>query len=270
VLSALLGKTGAMGSQLLSAIIGVGTGVAVVVLLQNWPTRYHWPKTISLTQGELSGKPIYRVRLGRRPRRKAKGRTIVPGRRPGRAGPIDVTIHARVAVKGLGTRKDTEITVPLPVDKPWRPTVTGGVMTTLLPQYVEPHELRYFPQEIRDKRDQGTLRLEDFLSLPGSRLRLYAFGYRPRTGTRLMIREFFGLDAIVPGIYRDGQVERSEDGKPPLRPDLIVPAWAATDRDPAGHKALDLGPWRIEIRRRDKPSTGSSGLARSTYLQDGE
>jgi hypothetical protein len=218
------------------ALLSVLTGIAAVLLLQRWPTRYRWSRTISLTEGEETGRPIYMVRWGRRHLRwpsDPSPRPFDAGRRPKRGGPMDVSLTARIAVKGLGRQPNSEVVVDIPVHKPWRPVARGGVLTSLLPQYCDPQELRYFPAHIREKQAAGTLRLEDFLDLERSELRMYAFAYREHTGTRLMSRRFYDRSSIIPGVYARGEVVLSIDGTPPRRADPLVPHWVLAENSAA-------------------------------------
>ena len=242
-----------MPDVIVNAGLGVVAAVLAVVLMQAWPTRYRWSKTISLTRGQQSGRPIYRVRFGPRMRRPRNGsspeaRPFDPDRRTKRKGPIDVTIHARIAVRGLGVRKNSDFVVAIPVQKAWRPVAQGGVLTTLRPELCDPEELRYFPDVIKAKRANGTLSVQDLLELDRSELRLYAFGYRSYTGTRFMVRRFYNLDRIVPGVYDGDEVSRSADGEPPERPDLIYPA-DQDERVKSPARSIGLGRWRVEVRR---------------------
>ena len=203
----------------ISLIVGVASAIIAVVCLQSLPTRYRWSRSLGLTEGEHTGQPIYQVWLGRR------GRKLWPAQR----NPMDVTIKARVSVSGLGRRQGTARIVPIPVDRDWRPALGVGILTVLFPQYCEPRDLRGFPQDVKDKRAAGTLRLEDLLGVGDAVLRMYAFAYRPYVGTRLMMRAEYRHPAITPGLYRHGEVEKSKDGLPPRIAEVLPPAWVTPE-----------------------------------------
>jgi hypothetical protein len=64
-------------------------------------------------------------------------------------------------------------------------------------------DLRYFPKEIKQKRQDGTLRLEDFLALNSeAQLRIYAFAYRPYTGTQWMRRGKYYRRDVQAGSFK--------------------------------------------------------------------
>ncbi len=142
----------------LNIVVGFFVAVAAVVLMQAWPTRYGWATTISLTQGVRSGDPIYRVRIG--PARRGRlWKMLRLARFIRRRGPIDVAFYARLAVFGLGLNRNSEFVLPIPVEKAWRPSVQGGLLTTLLPNECREFDLRYFPM-----RSGRSGRVEPFVS----------------------------------------------------------------------------------------------------------
>lgn len=221
-----------------------------MVLLQVWPPRYRWSKEVSWTVGEESGMAIHQVKLGRRRRRIWKRR----------GSPTDVTFRARVAVTGIGEKSRAEKIVAIPVDKEWRPVVGQAVLVTLLPEQCDERDLRYFPNDIRSKRANRTLRLEDLLRIENTELRVYVFAYRPRVGTRWMRRGKYTLKSIQPGGFRGMTIDPPEDGKPPVRPDLLNshqrlatprPSDLASEPTPPA-VAVAVGAWAIEIRRRHR------------------
>lgn len=204
-----------MNHTLLNLLVGIVSAVVAVVILQASPSRYKWSTDISLAEGQPSGRPVYQVKLFRRRRRVWKGRRL----------PMDLTFNARVAVEGLGHRRNTEKIVPIPVTKSWRPVVAQSVLLSLLPEKCSADDLRYFPEDIREKCRLGTLTLEDLLSTgTTATLRVYVFAYRPYVGTRWMIRGRYTSPAIKPGRFAEGRgtVEVSTDGKPPEVDDLFV------------------------------------------------
>jgi len=217
-------------------IIGVATGVLsslfVIVLIQVWPSAYQWGPVVSWTREEETGRDAYRIRFGLRPADKPLRRRFRRWRKaarrvrlaPRRYGPFDVEIHARVAVLGLTSGDpDIETVVDVPVDRDWRPAVSGGGLTRLRPEYCDPFELRSFPQEIRDKRASERLNLHDLLALERSTLRLYAFASRPYIGTRVVGRGSYKLKHIVAGRYVKDQFERATDAIPPTVPAAPIP-----------------------------------------------
>jgi hypothetical protein len=251
-----------MSTLVISVVASVLGGIFAVVVLQAEPTRYRWSTTVSWIEDEQSGRAIHQVQFSRRQRRLWPGpltrvmndvRLALRKRRlwPRRRNPMDVTFHARVAVTGIGLRPKSEKIVPIPVEKEWRPVVAGGgVLTALFPEHCDPRELRYFPQDIKNKRAAGTLNLQDLLGVSDAELRMYAFAYRPHVGTRLMVRQAYRLSDIVPGEYVHGEVERSSDGKPPRRPEMLPPAryTAAPTVEQVG--SLTAGPWILQVSRR--------------------
>src|SRR6202044_313135 len=100
--------------------------------------RFHWSRHIGWTVGESSRLAIHEVKFGRtRPiRRHRADPEELSSRRiwKHRAGPIDITFNARISVTGLGRLSTTDTIVAIPVIKEWRPTISGSVMTVLLPQ----------------------------------------------------------------------------------------------------------------------------------------
>jgi hypothetical protein len=174
-----------VASTILNAGIGVLSGIVAVVLMQVWPARYRWSKEISWTVGDVSGRPIHRVKLGRRKRWIWKRR----------GGPIDVTFRARVAVTNIGT-STAEKVVAIPVSKDWRPVIGRAVLVHLLPEECDMRNLRHFPPEIHRKRAAGTLGLDDLLGVGDAELRVYVFAYRPRVGTRWMRRQKYTIESI--------------------------------------------------------------------------
>jgi hypothetical protein len=137
---------------------------------------------------------------------------------------MDITFNARVAVWGLGRRPDSEKIVSIPVTKSWRPSVGRSVNVVLMPELCGEIDLRYFPDEVREKRSNGSLRLEDLLSAGTcSVLRVYVFAYRPYVGTRWMLRGKYDRNAIKPGYFfpRSGKVDVRPDGAPPPVDDIV-------------------------------------------------
>lgn len=214
-----------MLALLVSGVLGVSVAIVAVVLLQLWPSRFRWDTPISVQRGQPSGRLLYRVRLGRPPKRKdgldrpwlfvvtrLRRRTKRPG------GPIDVTIRARVVI---GARADAEAVASIPVLKGWRPVISRGVLTTIVPSECERDPLRHFPPHIREKRDDATLSLHDLLSVDDTQLRLYAFAYRPYLGTRIVARETYRLADLRPGSYKAGYFVPAPDDEPPPRADIL-------------------------------------------------
>jgi len=210
---------------ILSGLVGVGVTVVAGLLLQLWPSRFRWDKPISVQRGQPSGRLLYRVRLGRPPKRKdgldkpwlyATTRLRRRTKRPG--GPIDVSIRARIVI-GVGT--NAEAVAAIPVLKEWRPVVSRAALATLVPHECELDPLRHFPADIRTKRKDGTLSLHDLLAVERTQLRLYAFAYRPYLGTRIVARETYGLADLRPGSYKSGYFVGAPDGQTPSRDDIL-------------------------------------------------
>lgn len=241
-----------MGSVGLNLGIGVVSAIFAVVLMQAWPPRYRWSKEISWTVDGEYGRATHRVKLGRRKRWIWKRR----------GSPIDVTFRARVGVRGIGPSPGTEKIVAIPVDKEWRPVIASAVFVNLLPEQCDARDLRHFPVEIRTKRADGTLDLNDLLRVGNAELRVYVFAYRPRVGTRWMRRQKYTLDAIQPGVFKGLKVLAPGDGKPPVRPDLRSrdelstelgtrhqPASTHTTSSVLPAASVAVGRWTFEIRR---------------------
>lgn len=221
--------------DLLASIpLGVVSAIVAVLVLQGWPHGYRWSPEISWTKGELSGQPIYQVKLERRKHRVLKSL---------RRGPMDVQFYARVATKGIGHRPKSEKIVAIPVDKAWRPVVGASVLVKLLTNRCEERDLRYFPDSIRSKRRSGTLTLADLLAVGESELRVYVFAYRRRAGTRWMSRGKYDRHAIKPGVFDGGRVAIPEDGRPPMRPDLKEPGGETRRYE------IRAGRWRVSASR---------------------
>lgn len=170
-----------MVGAILSLAIGVISAAVTVLLLHAWPTRYRWGLYVEESQGDASGRLMYRAKLYR-PRR----RITVRLRRP-----MDVTFHARVAV----TTDEAQMLIEIPVERNWRPRINHAVYTELFASYCDPRDLTYLSQVVQDKRARGVLTIRDLLAIDGASLHLYAFAYRPYSGTRLlMFRRFHASD----------------------------------------------------------------------------
>jgi hypothetical protein len=205
--------------DLVAVLIGIGSGLLAVLLMQAWPTRCRWAKKMSVTEGRPSGQPIYQAKFGHKHRR-------VFGER---RSPVDISFAARFSAKGLGRRRDTPKVVSMPVHKDWRPAIGGYVTVVLLPSRCELSDLRYFPKDVVEKRKAGTLTLQDLLEarvdgeeVHTAKVKLYAYGYRPFTGTRWMLKKEYDLAQVRPGYYRREslKLEESVDGKLPPVNDL--------------------------------------------------
>ena len=232
---------------IVNAVISVLCGILTVLILQTWPPRYRWSKDIALAIGSPSGSPIYRARFMRPSRR-----FIWKHRR----GPIDVFFKARIAVEGL-TTAGVENIVESPVIREWRPMLGRSVYVYVLPQLCKYSDLRYFPDEIKQKRLAGNLRLEDLLGIRGSAvLRIYAFAYRPYSGTRWMRRGAYTLESVKPGRFNGLKLQIPPDNQPPEVEDLNLehpPSNGTTpDNDfrAAPKATLTFGSFTVEVNRR--------------------
>ena len=207
--------------DLVSALIALATAIVAVVVIQIWPSKFGWGKVISVQRGRPSGRLLYRVRVGMPPRRQ-RWRGPAPrtsSRRVRlRRGPIDVNIYARLVID---LRPEVTASAKIPVQKSWRPSIYRGVLTTFVPSHCERDPLRHFPAHIRDKHEDGILSLDDLLSVDGTRLRVYAFGYRPYLGTRLLARAEYEHKDLKAGSYRRGRFVPSVGGEPPEVSDII-------------------------------------------------
>jgi len=115
-----------MGELILTVVLGVVATVVAVFVIQAWPSRYGWGDVVSLGKGKATGRPIYAVRFGRKLPKGHVARCLSTLLNQLRLkGPIDITFHARVVID-IGTGK--EKAVPVPVEKSWRPGVSGGVL----------------------------------------------------------------------------------------------------------------------------------------------
>jgi hypothetical protein len=232
--------------QLEAAVLGVGAAVAAVILMNLWPSLYRWGAVITLGEGRSSGRHMYAVRFGRRsdvgrPESRLGGLL----RRRIFKGPIDVTFHARVAIVEQGESEvRKEKVVPIPLDKAWRPSVNPGVILWLLPERCDLELLRTFPDDIRAKREAGTLTLEDLLDRDGSQLRLYAFCYRRYMGTRFVKYSKYTQHDLRPGSHKKGRFVPAPAGKLPQREDIP---------NSRPERVLNFGDIRIEVSRVDDP-----------------
>ncbi len=225
-------------NELLAIGVGVVSAIIAVFLLQTWPHGYRWSSEISWTEGDPSGRSIYQVKIGRTRRRLL---------RPLRRGPMDARFYARVAVTGIGFRPHVEKVVPIPLDKEWRPVVAQAIAITLLPEICNERDLRYFPETIRKTRRDGSLNLADLLAVGDACLRVYAFAYRRRAGTRWMLRGIYTHGSIRPGDFRHGRlsIEETSDGRPPRRPDPERP-----ELSDAPALTATTSRWRFSVARR--------------------
>jgi hypothetical protein len=227
-----------MSGLVLTAALGVVTAVVAVFVIQAWPSRYGWGEVVSLGKGEPTGRPIYAVRFGRKlPKGRAARGLWALLNQLRLKGPIDITFHARVVID-IGTGK--EKAVPVPVEKPWRPGVSGGVLIFLLPSQCELAQLRPFPAHIQRKHKEGRLSLDDLLALENSRLRLYAYCYRRYMGTRFVKYSAYMRGDIKAGTHKKGRFVPAPNGAPPLVPDLP---------SRASRRILQIAGIRIEISR---------------------
>jgi hypothetical protein len=228
--------------QIEAVVIGIGAAVAAVLLMNLWPSLYRWGAVITLGEGRPSGRPMYSVRFGRRSDLGAPetqlGRLL---RRAVFKGPIDVTFSARLAIvepnRESGAREKVAL---VPIDKTWRPSVNPGVILWLFPERCDLEQLRTFPEDIRAKREAGTITLEDFLRVEGAELRLYAFCYRRYMGTRFVKYTQYQLGHIRPGGHKRGRFVPASADKLPVREDFP---------DFQVNRVLDLGDVRIEVSR---------------------
>jgi hypothetical protein len=224
--------------QLEAAMLGIGAAVAAVILMNLWPSLYRWGAVITLGEGRSSGRHMYAVRFGRRSDlRRPESRLGGLLRRRVFRGPIDVTFNARVAIveqDERGVRK--EKVVPIAIDKDWRPSVSPGVILWLLPERCDPELLRTFPNDIRAKREAGTLTLEDLLEQKGAQLRLYAF----YMGTRFVKYSKYTQRDIRPGSHKKGRFVPAPADKLPKREDIP---------DSRARRVFNLGDVRIEVSR---------------------
>jgi|GEM_PF-5118774 len=228
--------------QLEAAVLGVGAAVAAVIIMNLWPSLYRWGAVITMGKGRLSGRHMYAVRFGRRsdigrPESRLGGAL----RRRIFKGPIDVTFQARVAIveQGEGEVRKEKV-VPIPIDKPWRPSVSPGVILWLLPERCDLELLRTFPENIRAKREAGTLTIEDLLEHEGAQLRLYAFCYRRYMGTRFVKYSKYTLHDLRPGSHKKGRFVQAPEDKLPLREDIP---------EARAQHVLEVGDIRIEVSR---------------------
>jgi hypothetical protein len=229
--------------QLEAAVIGIGAAVAAVILMNLWPSLYRWGAVITLGEGRSSGRRMYAVRFGRRsdlgrPERKWVGVL----RRRIFKGPVDVAFYARVAIVQTDNEGEArkEKVAPIPIDKPWRPSVNPGVIVWLLPERCDLALLRTFPDEIRAKREAGTLTLEDLLTLNGAELRLYAFCYRRYMGTRFVKYSKYTEHDVRAGSHKKGRFVATPVDELPQREDF---------HDSVSERVIDFGDIRVEVSR---------------------
>jgi hypothetical protein len=227
-----------MDELVLTVVLGVVAAVVAVFVIQAWPSRYGWGDVVSLGRGVPTGRPIYAVRFGRKlpDGRAARGLSALLNQLRLK-GPIDITFHARVVID-IGTGK--EKAVPIPVEKPWRPAVSGGILVFLLPNQCELTQLRPFPAHIQRTHREGRLSLDDLLALENSCLRLYAYCYRRYMGTRFVKYRPYMRDDIKAGSHEEGRFVPAPNGVPPLVSDLP---------SPSPSRIFQLGGIRIEISR---------------------
>jgi hypothetical protein len=239
-------KRGYFMALISDVVISIACGIIVVLILQAWPTRYRWSKDIALSTGLPSRSPVYQARFGRPRRLIWKSRW----------GAIDVSFKARVSVEGLTATRREHI-VEIPVLHEWRPVLGRTVNVYILPHLCSYSELRYFPSEIKQKKSAGQLRLEDLLGVNSSAvLRIYAFAYRPYTGTRWMRRGKYSLESIKPGRFNYMEFRNARDGRPPEVIDIedngpsTLEADSGTNTRPGSVKLLlAFGSLTIEVSR---------------------
>ncbi len=204
-------------NDLLNLALGILASFIAWFLVQRIRPSYRWAPEIAEAIGEPSGLPVHQVKIARKPKRWWR-----PDRRA-----VDVSIVARVAILGVEPRPRLEKIVSIPVLPDWRPRVGSNFYATLVPEECDPRQLRYLPDEVKTKRSNQTLRLDDLLTIgEGTALRMYLLGYDQFSGARWMLssQPWYTSESIRRGHYRPGrdlEIDYSDDGAAPRVPDVL-------------------------------------------------
>lgn len=186
--------------------------------MQAWPSRYDWTHVVSLSKGEPTGRPIYAVRFSRKlpESRAARGLAALLDQLRLK-GPIDITFHARVVID-IGTGK--EKAVPIPVEKAWRPGVSGGVLIFLLTRQCELPSCAHFPLTSSESTGKGSCHSTTCLRWRTHVSDCMPNCYRRYMGTRFVKYNSYVIGDIKAGSHRKGRFVPAPDGIPPLVQDL--------------------------------------------------
>jgi hypothetical protein len=193
----------------LNLLLGLLSGVAVLFAMQIWPVRYKWSRDISWQQNEAG--PKFEARIFRKPYILWKNRRL----------PFDVSFSARIAIHIRGRPPTEEKIIEIPVTKSWRPVIAREISVMVLPKHCQPEELEYLPPDLLRKAKTRPLLLSDFLKprreWTKAKLRIYAFGYRPYTGSRWMVRGVYSWGSLVRGEFVTGSGLVKMAGKAPRK-----------------------------------------------------
>jgi len=111
---------------------------------------------------------------------------------------------------------DSELILPIPVQKDWRPAVRGIVYVVLEPQRCDADQLEGLAPGLVKARNDGTLTLGMlFDEVEDADLFIYVFGFHRRTGARWMCRGHYKKAQVVNGKFGRHQLQVIPEEEPP-------------------------------------------------------
>jgi len=119
---------------------------------------------------------------------------------------IDIELIARYRVKGVvPDRPNNWKWENLKVDSDRVPMIQPSTnrIFRIFPEQTESFKYAPYPDNIREKAQEGILTLEDLLGLKqGSEIRMYIFGFDNFSGARkLFVSQFYNISSIKPDMF---------------------------------------------------------------------
>jgi len=181
--------TEVLGSILIGLFIGVGTNlIAWWILFHYIVPKIHFSPSISKI-------PTKDNKLGYKYRIKIQN--------SGKRSIIDVELRARLKIKGIldNPQHWRLVGIPLsknmivnnfPIIKPAKQKTSGFAIQIYINDVDEFSELSIYPEDIRKKSKEGSLLLEDLLSIGSeTNLQIFVFGYDEFSGSRKYFESIF-------------------------------------------------------------------------------